>query len=318
MFATENYSNNGFNLFALKDQSSNTYVEIIPSCGGILHSFNIRQGQSFLNVIEQYDNAADFAENVAGKGFKSCKLSPFACRIKDAAYTFNEKIYIIDKFLLGANALHGLLYDAVFTVIEQYAGAEHAFITIEYQYKGTDKGYPFNYDCRVSYCLKKNNELIISTSIINQHNKNILLQDGWHPYFTFGGNINELELEMQTLNRFTFDEGMIPTGETTGYTDFVTMKKIGLSRFDDCFSLDFAKPQPLCILRDAEKKIQVEIRPDNTYPYLQIYTPPQRNSIAIENLSAPPDTFNNKIGLVVLPPDAYKNFTTSFTIRSVS
>jgi aldose 1-epimerase len=72
------------------------------------------------------------------------------------------------------------------------------------------------------------------------------------------------------------------------------------------------------VLRDTEKKLQVEIRPGRQYPYLQVYTPDHRNSIAIENLSAPPDTFNNKIGLITLQPEERIIFTTSYKISKLS
>ncbi|MEO6547212.1 MAG: hypothetical protein ABIN94_04410, partial [Ferruginibacter sp.] len=61
-------------------------------------------------------------------------------------------------------------------------------------------------------------------------------------------------------------------------------------------------------------RIQIEIRPDQHYPFLQIYTPPHRNSIAIENLSAPPDSFNNKISLNILQPGENIIFATTYKI----
>src|ERR1700712_4410798 len=109
MFVTEVNTENGFDKIVLKDITSKTFVDIIPSCGGILHSFNILHNDSFLNVIENYDSAADFTSNVTSKGFKSCKLSPFACRIKNATYHFGEKQFEIQKFILNENALHGLI-----------------------------------------------------------------------------------------------------------------------------------------------------------------------------------------------------------------
>ena len=57
--------------------------------------------------------------------------------------------------------------------------------------------------------------------------------------------------------------------------------------------------QPLCVLKSF-KKIELEILPEKSYPYLQIYIPPHRNSIAIENLSGAPDGFNNEMGVTTL------------------
>jgi aldose 1-epimerase len=319
MFAVETNTRDGFELVVLKDLSSNTYTEIIPACGGILHSFNVWHDSAFLNVIDHYENNDDFKKNVTSKGFKSCKLSPFACRMQDGTYSFGEDTYTIQKFLLNGSALHGLLYDANFNVIYQYADDQHAGIAIEYKYRAEDKGYPFAYDCVITYHLKKNNELIISTDIFNRGDDLIPVQDGWHPYFTFGGKIDDLMLEFQSKERLVFNKDMIPTGKIVKYKEFASLKKIGSTQFDDCFTLNMPVPvlrgfEPVCVLRDAEKQIQIEIRPDKTYPYLQLYTPEHRNSIAIENLSAPPDTFNNGIDLKIIPPDANRIFTTSYTV----
>jgi aldose 1-epimerase len=41
---------------------------------------------------------------------------------------------------------------------------------------------------------------------------------------------------------------------------------------------------------------------------LQVFIPDHRQSIAIENLSSAPDSFNNKMGLVILPPGQSRSF----------
>ena len=81
--------------------------------------------------------------------------------------------------------------------------------------------------------------------------------------------------------------------------------------FDNCFTLNFAECQPMCVIRNPRKKVQIEIHPERSYPYLQIYTPDHRKSIAIENLSGAPDAFNNGMGLKVLAPGETANFTTN-------
>jgi aldose 1-epimerase len=69
-----------------------------------------------------------------------------------------------------------------------------------------------------------------------------------------------------------------------------------------------------CVIKDEGKGLSVEIFPDKSYPYLQIYTPEDRKSIAIENLSSAPDAFNNGMGLLVLEPGETKVFTTTYQI----
>lgn len=317
MFATETASENGFKKIVLKDIISKTFVEVIPSCGAILHSFTVLHNNSAINVIDHYESAKDFKANVTSKGFKGCKLSPFACRMNNAAYHFGEKDYTIKKFLLNENALHGLLYDAAFTTTDQYADEASAGVALKYSYTGADAGYPFHYDCVVAYHLKKDNELTVVTEIINRDKGLIPIQDGWHPYFTLGGKIDDLQLEFQSKEIVVFDEALIPTGELVAYQEFGSLKKMGDTSLDNCFTLNFAECQPLCVLRDAVKKIQIEISPDKHYPYLQIYTPPHRNSIAIENLSAAPDAFNNNMGLIILQPGENIIFSATYKITSL-
>ncbi len=313
-FTIESKIENGFNKIILKDNNAQTSVEVIPSCGAILHAFTVLHNDRFINVIEQYTSAEDFAKNVEAKGFKSCKLSPFACRLKNATYHFSEKEYRVDKFLMGESAIHGLLYNSVFTIKEQEVNDEKASVTMAFEYKGTEAGYPFYYDCNVTYTLGKENTLNISTEIINRDKGLIPMQDGWHPYFTFGGKINELQLEFQSKEKIIFDDTLVPTGEKEPYQQFGSIQKIGDTFLDNCFSLNFAECQPLCVLRDPVQQLQLEIYPDKSYPFLQIYTPPHRNSIAIENLSAVPDAFNNGIGLITLAPQTKALFTTSYKI----
>lgn len=296
---------------------SGTFAEILPACGALLHAFSILHNRVPVNVIEQYESIDDFKSHAESKGFKSCKLSPFACRIKDASYRFAGETYTTGKFTLNGSALHGLIYDAPFTVTEEMASAAFARVSMEYAYSGTDPGYPFHYDCQVTYELQPDHVLSIITSVINRDKGNIPMQDGWHPYFTLGNNINELQLEFQSKEKIVFDEAMIPTGEMIPYQEFGSLRKIGDERFDDCFTVNFSECQPLCVLRDPGQGLQVEIYPDRSYPYLQIYTPDHRNSIAIENLSAPPDTFNNGIGLITLAPGTTASFKTSYRLKSL-
>ncbi len=314
MFTATSINDADFDKIILQDVTANTSVEIIPGCGAILHAFTILHNGALLNVIDSYQNNADFKKNVTAKGFKSCKLSPFACRLKNACYNFGDKNYTIEKFLLNGSALHGLLFDAPFTVTAIVADENSAMVTLQYQYTATDKGYPFKYTCSINYVLKKENVLTITTTITNNDKGLIPIQDGWHPYFCLGDSINDLQLEFQSKEAVVFDEALVSTGALRPYQEFGALKKIGFTEFDNCYTLNFAECQPMCVLRNADKKIQLEIHPDKSYPYLQVYTPPHRNSIAIENLSAAPDAFNNGMGLKVLAPAETTSFITTYKI----
>ena len=315
MFSIKHITENGFDKLVLKDIENQTSAEVIPSCGAILHSFGVIKEGSFFNVIKSYQNADEFRGNVEKLGFLGCKLSPFVCRIKNGIYKFGEYEYKLQKFYLGKNALHGLVYDQSFEVLEEEVSEQMARVKMIFEYKGVDAGYPFSYDCIVSYELEKNNRLNIITEIQNRTDGLLPVQDGWHPYFTLGDKIDECQLEFQSKEKLVFDEQLLPTGDLMRYEEFGSLSKIGTTSFDNCFTLDFTECQPMCVLRNSNQKIEIEIFPDKSYPYLQLYTPPERDSIAIENLSSAPDAFNNKMGLNVLQAGESIIFKTSYKIN---
>ena len=318
MFSIKEKSENGFDKIVLCDESSGTVAEVIPACGALLHSFAVLNKGVMLNLVDHYADADEFKNNAEALGFKSCKLSPFVCRMKNGRYHFGEADHTIEKFYLAKNAIHGLIYDALFTVTEIQATNENATVTMRHQYRGEDKGYPFNYDCLISYQLKKENALTVTTEIINKDEGSIPIADGWHPYFSFGSSINDLQLEFQSREILEFDEELISTGKLIPYQEFGSLKNIGDVFFDNCFTLNFSECQPMLVLRDSSQQLQLEIHPDKSYPYLQIYTPPHRKSIAIENLSAAPDAFNNAMGLITLTPGETALFKTTYKIASLT
>ena len=317
MFSVHEMLENGFQKIVLQDDFSKTSAQIVPSCGGILQSFVVLIDGKPLNVIDSYDTATDFKEHVTSKGFLGCKLSPFVCRINGGRYHFAEKDYRIKKYYSGNHALHGLLFDQFFTVVEEQATETAARVTMKCEYRKSDPGYPFNYDCNITYELQNANQLNITTRIENKDEGLIPIQDGWHPYFKLGSRIDDMMLEFQSREMVEFDSELIPTGKLLRYEEYGSLKRIGEDTLDNCFTLNFAECQPLCVLRNPVNKIEIEITPDPSYSYLQIYTPPHRNSIAIENISSVPDAFNNGIGLKVLTAGESATFKTAYKIRLI-
>ncbi len=318
MYTAFTKTENGFEMIVLADETQNVTIEILPECGALLHSFNLKHHGIETDVIEKYAHKEDFVQNQTGKGFRGAKLSPFVCRLKNGKYNFADEEFTVEKFYLGGHALHGLLYDAVFAAGELNAGEDYACAKMTHVYSGADKGYPHPYTCIVEYTLRPGNELSISTTLKNDGEKEIPVSDGWHPYFTFGKKIDELQMEFQTGTQLQFDAEMIPTGKEKGYEDFVSIRNIGPQKFDDCFRLNFDTCQPMVVLRDKELRLQVEIIPDKSYPFLQVYTPEDRQSIALENLSAAPDCFNNGMGLELLKPGKEISFYTTYKLVSLS
>lgn len=138
-------------IIILKDLSSNTFAEIY-SFGALLNKFCVEENDGLLNVIEGF-SSPDEAKDKITPFFRSAKLSPFACRIKDSKFKFGEKNYQLQKYSSHNHALHGLIFNEVFSITESYFGDTAASVTLEYVYNNANYGYPFCYKCAVKYQL---------------------------------------------------------------------------------------------------------------------------------------------------------------------
>ncbi|MEO9211085.1 MAG: aldose 1-epimerase [Ginsengibacter sp.] len=315
MFSIHKKIENGFHKVILNDDLSQTSAEIIPSCSAMLHSFNVNQNGEMVNVIQSFSSYDDFKNNVAEKGFMGCKLSPFAGRVHLGRYEFGEKKLTLQKHYYLKHAMHGELFDKSFELINKQADNEKASITLKYSYQKEDPGYPFSYDCIITWTLEKDQQLSVTTECINKDEGLIPLQDSWHPYFTLGEKVDDLLLEFQSMELIETDAEQIPTKKLSEYDVFNSLRKMGNTHFDDCFTLNMNTCQPLVVLKSVEQKIQIEIYPSSSYPYLQLYTPDDRKSIAIENMSGAPDAFNNKMGLQILEPNQTAIFQVKYRVR---
>lgn len=285
----------------------------MPAFGALLHSFEVQLDEGSLNVVDNYPNIASLQKDLA-LSYKSSKLSPFACRIQNGQYVFNGQLFEFANKFNDGTAIHGLLYNKAFSVVDQFADAEQASVLLIYQYNKEDGAYPYAYRCEVRYTLLPGNVLKLQTTVINLCNETIPLQDGWHPYFTTGVKIDETLLRFNAAALVEFDEELIPTGHLLPYTVFNENKRVGNAFLDNCFLLNDQMSGAACTLTNPMNGVQISFYPDGTYPYLQVYTPAHRNSIAIENLSAAPNCFNNKMGLILLAPRYTQTFTVHYQV----
>ena len=299
-------------IIILKDEASGCSAEIYLF-GAILNSFSIPVRDSIINVIDGFSSPEDAAQNITN-GFKSAKLSPFVCRMQKGEYIFNGNLHKIDKFYIGDSAIHGLLFNETFTIKSGGVDDNRAFATLAYNYTKKDEGFPFSYHIEVMYELTHNNKLTLSTSVTNTGNNDMPLSDGWHPYFKMGSTVNELFIQFSSKKIVEFSDQLIPNGKTTPYTEFNELKKIEDTFLDNCFVLKDTGKKAACILKDPLSGLALHIIPSSNYPYLQIYTPPHRQSIAIENLSSVPDAFNNGMGLITAKAASEYSFTTSYQL----
>lgn len=298
-------------IITLKDASSKTEAQIY-AFGALLNEFSIMDGLSKTNVVAGFESVEDAMNNITN-GFKSAKLSPFVCRMREGKYVWDEDHFQVKKFFLANHAIHGILYDAVYEIQHSEANMDQAKVELWYQYPGNIPGYPFPFLIQVDWTLTKGNQLSVATSVTNASPSNIPLSDGWHPYFNLGTSVDDCTLRFSSKKQLEFDEDLLPTGKLIDDNRFADGAALQGIFLDNCFELDKSLNQPFCKL--SNQHLELTIEPESSYPYLQIYTPPTRDMIAIENLSSAPDAFNNQMGLQTLEPHSTKVFRTTYTIQ---
>jgi aldose 1-epimerase len=300
-------------LLQITDLATGIQVRILPAPGALLHEFSIPLGNRRIQVINNYKNLADLKENAAF--YKSAKLSPFVCRISEGKYEFENVGYEFQNKFNDGSAIHGLLADKPFIVLEKSCREDEAFILLGYHYEKEDPAYPFEYSIHVRYTLKTGGRLYLDTTVTNLSSKRIPMADGWHPYFSLEGEVNDWLLSFHSREKLAFDEKLIPLGHTVTAPDFYSPKKIGTDFFDNCFLLEQDSGIPAATLENPANGLHLSFFPDRNYPFLQIYTPSDRKSIAIENLSSAPDSYNNGLGLIILEPGDSQSFSVLYQLE---
>ncbi len=275
----------------------------------LLNAFRFPFENTVINIVAAF-NSPEEAKQTITPLFRGAKLSPFVCRMKNGEYQFNGRQYKIEKYYMKEHALHAMLFDAVFEIKESRTDQESASVTLYHHYDGSDNGYPFEFDIEVEWKLSEGNMLSCKTTVDHTNEFAIPYADGWHPYFSLDTSIDECYLQFDSNVMLEFNEGLIPTGNLLADERFsrkAYMKDVFL---DNCWVLDRNLTVPKCVL--SSEKLKLTIAPDASYPYLQIYTPNDRKSIALENISGAPDCFNNGIGLVMIQPNESVSFTTHY------
>lgn len=288
----------------LLNKVSGEYIGIIPSCGAMLNAFNVKlPDDSYFPLISGYESEEDLINNIA-RTFKGCKLSPFPNRIRSGTYSFKGRDYQLDINLEEeGHAHHGLLYDAPFELIDSHVGEFDGRLRYRCVYDGQKQGYPFKYQMEIEYRFNQDNHLKCITEIKNIDDREILIGDGWHPVFNTYPSTNDMYIRFSAEKQLVL-QNMLPNMEFVADGKFSDFRQIGEQWFDDAYKVSNTG-KAIFTLAYPTLKMSVDIWQQtghNKYNYLQVYTPADRNSIAVEPVTCPADAFNNGLGLITLDP----------------
>lgn len=293
---------------------SQEYVSIIPSFGGNIHELVLQKETILYDILYTNKSKAELSGTHANF-YRGAKLNPFSNRVDKGIYVFENTTYTMPLNDAGLHALHGFVWNKPFSIIATRTCLEHAELTLSYTHPEKSAQFPFAYTLLITYRLCIDG-LTVSTNITNTSVTAMPMGDGWHPYLTSGNKINGLKLQIPSGKKIETTNTLIPTGKINFDKRFTELSLIHAVEMDSCFVLDQTYAKAETILFDEEQNLAVVLwQHTDTYPFVHIYTPPDRLSLAIEPCSAIPDAFNRTTSLTALKPLEKKTYVFGIQLR---
>lgn len=254
--------------------------------------------------IEMLDGYQTPDELAAYKWSKSAVLFPFPNRLKDGKFEFEGRSFSwpINNADTG-NAIHGYLRERKFQVKKTTVSTDGASVVCRFSERGKFEPFPFPFRFEIKFSIKKNGRFEVAFSCKNTGPTAMPCGFGWHPYFKIGDSpADENILQLPDCQRVEIDSRMIPTGERTPFRLFKTKKSLAGKSLDTGF---FYQKKGGWKIRLNAPAGQLLMKADGLkWPFFQVFTPPHRQSVALEPMSCNIDAFNNGDGLVRLESGA--------------
>jgi aldose 1-epimerase len=282
------HNNTHFNHYVVSNNTG-TKAVIYPTLGASLQQFYVNEKPIINNIIGTTEIPKLLNSSC------SAVLFPFANRINKGQYNYQGASYQLEcNESSRGHAMHGLVYRQSFDLLSSTIHQDSASIEFEYQQDHLVTGFPFPFKTILTYTLKKDS-LTLEVAIENTGTKSFPFSLGWHPYF-YSTNLEESTLSMKSQQQIETDETMIPVGIQNN--NFPNPLQLNQEQFDTGFILE----APEVYYKTPDYQLRMNIEQDMNKPYVQLYIPAHRQSIAIEPMTAATDCYNNNWGTRELLP----------------
>lgn len=285
MYQLTHNKENGLDFIEIQNPKNKSKATLCLNQGGRLSRLEF----DGIKVLANFDPST-YAINYA-----SSILFPFVNRIRDGKYTFDGVDYVLDCNEIDKNnALHGLVYDKTFKYVDHKLTANYGSVTLQYTHNETSQGFPFQFDIQLTYTLSDEN-FSLAVHVVNTDKNPFPFTIGWHPYFV-SQNLDQSAINFDGDTKYVSDKQQIVCG--TKALDVKMPYPLEGVKLDNGYPL---KNNTICLLTP---EYGLKITSSSQENYLQLYTPNTPNIIAIEPMTGAADSFNNKIGLQILQPNA--------------
>ena len=259
-------------------------------------------------AIGDIDLTEPYAENAVPPFGDGIVLVPWPNRVEDGLWIHEGSTQALDITEPALhNALHGLLRDRPYSVVERSPDAVTLAATVH-----PTRGYPFMLDTTVRYALMDDG-IRVTHGVVNVGENSAPYAVGTHPFLRLGNvPTRDLTLAVAAGTRFETDVRLNPIRESsvdgTGY-DLRAGRLVADLDLDGAFGgitvVDGVSHHRLT----APDGRFVELWQESDFAYVQVFTTrifPKDGglgmAIAVEPMTAPPNAFNSGQGLRWLEP----------------
>lgn len=264
-------------------------------------SFRLDQGAAITHLTFASDTA--ILKPQPGYHFESSILFPFPNRLAQGKYTFEGQQYQFPENDFGKpNALHGMVFDKLFVLTDQGKDDTRAWATTRLSDTGDNASYPFPFELEITYALS-HHSLSIAFKVTNKGDTRMPFGLGWHPYFNLGQHISHCALQLPGGYEIEVDGYMIPNGKKSPSTCFDSYRPLDGLSLDTCFEIREVQDENSTFVKLNDTQA-LEIWQDRHHPFIQVFTPGDGNTIAIEPMTCGINALNTGEGLQALAPGA--------------
>ena len=317
MFDIHEHNLGGIVGHRILDTATGQSLHILTGCGASLQSLVLKTAATELQeLIVGYADEEDCLRT-AGTDYRGCFLFPFPNRLAGGRYEWQGHEYQFEMNDGGRpNALHGLWPTAAFQYRSSTVGEDFGTLVIGKTIGSAESGaYPFDMDVQLEFTLSANKGLAVVVQVHNLGKTDAPFGVGYHPYFAAPKGLENYKFAMPPCLEYEVDGNLVPTGIQRQNFAFAEGAKVDMA-LDEGFSFGPDLPIVLAQLTDSEAETTVtmwQMAGSTGMRYLQIYTPPTRDRIAIEPMSCPANAMQTGEGLRTLAPGQAAAF--SFGVR---
>lgn len=277
-----------YKTYILKDESSNSLVEIVPDRGGIMTKWQVSDRDIMYLDSDRFTNP-----ELSVRGGNPI-LFPICGNLPDNSYTHNGKQYTLKQ--------HGFARDLAWDVNSQEAGINSAVLTLVLKSSDTTKQvYPFDFEVTFTYEII-GNSLKIRQTYQNKSDVAMPCSFGFHPYFLVR---DKSKLSFEIPSQEYFDHKSKDTKQFSGNFDFnqdeidVAFKKLSGNT---------------AIVTDNDRNLKLTLEYEDVFSTLVFWTLKGKEFYCIEPWSAPRNSINTGEKLTVIEPG--NNYSTAIALTA--